>query len=83
MNHPHTLSQAVWFKDRKGDIFAIHDQFISIFKFHLKDKKFKQIVLRQDKNLLRIKSATSIIYIPQNDRIYYFDASNIAFSFCF
>jgi hypothetical protein len=43
------LSKTIWFKDRKGDIFCIHNQFISIFKFHLKKKKFKQIVLREDK----------------------------------
>ena len=39
----YSFEQALWFKDRKGDIFAFHDGVLSVFKYHLKEKKMKQI----------------------------------------
>ena len=39
----YSFEQELWFKDRKGDIFAFHDGVLSVFKYHLKEKKMKQI----------------------------------------
>ena len=39
----YSFEQALWFKDRKGDIFALHDGVLSVFKYHLKEKKMKQV----------------------------------------
>ena len=71
-NEVNSLIGALWFKDRKGDIFAFHDGSLSIFKYHLKKQKMVQIELRKHSSFERVRASGSVVYVPQTDRVYYF-----------
>ena len=68
----HQSRNTVWFKDRKGDVFSVHEGFLHIYKYHLTFKCYKKFQLLQDKQLHYITSSSSLLYIPQRDALYYF-----------
>jgi hypothetical protein len=76
-----SLKGSVWFKDRKGDIFAFHNGVLSLFKYHLKDQAFKEIELIHDTAFTQVECQQSVLYIAQTDRVYYFDNSQPSSSF--
>jgi hypothetical protein len=66
-------SDAVWFKDRKGDIFAIWKGILSIFKFHIPTKSFEQFPIDSNALFKGVNCASGLLYIPQKDTVYYFN----------
>ena len=68
------MKKAVWFKDRKGDIFSFVDVCLYIYKYHLETNTFHQILINQNKIFEQVSHQLQLLYIPHTDRAYYFNA---------
>jgi hypothetical protein len=76
-------SGAIWFKDKKGDVFAIFKGTISIFKFHVPSKCFQQFKIDEHQLLNTVEIAAALLYIPHKDAVYYFNQKDLKKSFFF
>lgn len=76
-------SEAVWFKDRKGDIFAISKGALSIFKYYFPSKCFKQFIIDIDSLYNPVDNSASLLYINQKDIVYFFNSRDLRKSFYF
>ena len=72
-----------WFKDKIGDIFAIYEDSLYIFKYNLEKKCYFMIYLYSHQCLLMVESSNSILYIGQRDFVYYFNEKDLKKSFYF
>ena len=79
MNYPNFH----WFKDKIGDIFAIYEDSLYIFKYDLDKKCYVMMYLYTHHCLLMVESSNSLLYVGQRDCVYYFHSKDLKKSFYF
>jgi hypothetical protein len=77
------FSRLNWFKDKFGDIFAIYEGSLYIFKYNLVKKHYFMIHLYSHQCFKMVESSNQILYVPQKDYVYYFHPKDLKKSFYF